>query len=274
MSQNIGQQNQAGGDGSSYATPITQGVIKRIRKQQQGTFDDSYFSFENVCLELNNKLQANTSYYVHAIIKMFGSSTQTYNIKLGCSDDPSGSKAEQQIKRIVVVQRQGTTGEKNAEIEFVFTPINDFYDRIIFDLERFPEVDYKTEGGILIGRTPYMAFIEISQINNKIPTEVNNTPLSKIGVQSHPDLLMCINGEEIHMSKSGIFELRDGILKVDFFSVIKAAKIPEDSLSYPVLESQLQKTEEDVDIDNLNLIGVNKIREIDAYTLDYMYETN
>jgi len=36
----------------------------------------------------------------------------------------------------------------------------------------------------------------------------------------------------------------------------------------------LQKTEEDVDIDNLNLIGVNKIREIDAYTLDYMYETN
>jgi hypothetical protein len=30
--------------------------------------------------------------------------------------------------------------------------------------------------------------------------------LQKIGVQSEPGLLMCINGEEIHVGQSGIYE--------------------------------------------------------------------
>ena len=145
---------------------------------------------------------------------------QTFVIKLINFNNTSST--EQFIKQITV---QGGNREEWVNIEFIFNPVVTF-DTILFQLQRTID-DYQ---GVI--RYPKIAYQQLGSINNIINSKIgNNISLLKIGVQSHPGLTMCINGEEIHVSRSGIFELKNGILPISFFSVVNPATEVNQSLS-------------------------------------------
>lgn len=255
MSYQIGQFNQkpAIDTNNKYATLINETMADTIVKEDSSGLE---ISFDNPCLKLvNREFDTNEVYYLHAIIKRL-TSNQVFDIKLAFENGYStSSQPEQQLRKEVVTD---SSANKNVDIELIFKPRNAF-DMIVFELKR-ERVDYGDNP-----RIPLIAFVELSIIKNVNP--VKPTKLSKIGVQSHPDLLMCINGEEMHMPRSGIFELRDGVITYDFFSVVKAATL-NDSAD---LDTQLENGTTNV---TFSTSGYPKTRIIDAYTLDYMYDNS
>lgn len=97
--------------------------------------------------------------------------------------------------------------------EFGFRPILNEFNQLVFRIVR-DGIDYNVQTieneKIELGRK-----IDINQVksslykmNNLIPqmTTVTNT-LSRIGVWSHPGLLMMVNGEEIKITANGYYEL-------------------------------------------------------------------
>jgi len=51
-------------------------------------------------------------------------------------------------------------------------------------------------------------------------TYSNLAYLTKIGIQGPPSMLMCINGEEIRIGKSGIYEINNDIIKITSISFV------------------------------------------------------
>lgn len=72
-------------------------------------------------------------------------------------------------------------------------------------------IEYK---GLHIDETPIEAneetyFVELYQVTNLLGTVIPHSPITHLGVWSHPDLVMSINGEEIRVGPSGYYELND-----------------------------------------------------------------
>ena len=117
---------------------------------------------------------------------------------------------------------------------------------------------------------------ELSVINNiisKLNLAEEGYPLIKIGVQSHPGMLMCINGQPIIVGKSGIYEIRNGIIKVNTFSVVAPAK--ETEVDIEALQERLANMGENPDPEyttSVCLFDKPKEREINSFILDYMYD--
>lgn len=213
----------------------------------------------------------NNNYYFHGKIKRMNSN-QVFTIKLV---NFSSNDLEQYIKKVTV---GGGDPHEWVDIEFVFKPYSTF-DTILFELQRTAE-DYSDEV-----RYPIIIYEEVSLINNMIIRKVGSgIELLKIGVQSVPGLLMCINGEEIRTSRSGIYELRDGVINVNFFSVVAAAQETTTELETTIntvneqwdvanaLPTPTQRAQEKAAIGSKNLLGTTKTREIENFVLDYLYK--
>ena len=98
--------------------------------------------------------------------------------------------------------------------------------------------------------------------------------------------MMCINGEEIHVGRTGTYEVRNGIITVEFFSVVEAAIEDYNGNSPLILPDGTRATIEQYLNYLANLAPVetatttnskcifrnSKLRNIDAFTLDYMYK--
>ena len=155
---------------------------------------------------------------------------------------------------------QGGTGW--VDVELVFTPFVNF-DTILFKLQR-SVVDYDAN----TCRYPTIVYQELSEINNLL-SSFNIKSLYKLGVQSRPGFLMCINGEEIRTGKTGIYELKDGFITINFFSAVAAAKEPSE-LEEALNEQPSTFTKSGC----VCLFDKNKERVIDNFSLDYVYKNN
>ena len=252
MAYNLGQFSQTSGvvpDGT-YMKLIKKGTATR----KQVPSSNPLVVYYDQCITLKNntgasdqpqKFLTNQHYYFHGKIKKQESSQQ-FDIKLVSFDGTDG--VEQYIKTITVAP--GHSGEWQ-DIEFIFTSFVDF-DTILFNLKRTATT---------VNLTPVIAYIELSQIQNAIGDRFgsSNLELFKIGVQSHPYFLMCINGEEIRTYRSGIFEIKNEAITIDFFSVVKAAE-ETTSVTYKTTESDCY-------------FSYAKQRTIDGYIIDYLYES-
>ena len=270
----IGQynHNSASADDATFITPITSGVVKRKEETDSaGIAEESTFSDE--CISGLNLTTGNYYYFRTQVKRM--TSTQVFNIKLINYEVEGVNKIEQFIKQVTV---RGGDREEWVSIELIFHPVVTF-DTILFQLQRTIE-DYRE-----FSRYPKIDYQQLGIINNIIPDKVGTEqPLLKIGVQSRPGLVMCINGEEIHTSRSGIFELRNGIVPANTFSVVNAAQettttiddwktsineqietIENSSMTIPEKEAAY------ANIQSRCFFGTPKKYEIDAFTLDYMY---
>jgi hypothetical protein len=119
--------------------------------------------------------------------------------------------------------------------EIVISP-NNTYNQIKFDLQRELE-DYNTKNADgtygRICKIEIVRFDEIYNVVNYLNSFTNKTSLLQIGVQSAPGLLMCINGEEIRVGRSGIYEILNGY-KISFIGFI----VEPDDKQYFMLDYQ------------------------------------
>ena len=278
----IGQynHNNASSDDASFITPITSGrVARKSNSSDIGVTGGSLSPFEDECITDLNLVNSEYYYFRGQIKRM--TAPQVFVIKLvnyeGSSTDP-----EQFIKQITV---QGGDREEWVSVELIFHPVIEF-DTILFQLQRTIE-DYRE-----FARYPKIDYQQLGSINNIINSKIdNNISLLKIGVQSHPGLTLCVNGEEIHISRTGIYEVKNGVIPVTFFSVTNPAiEVNTDpSVTTTVdgwkkdINRQIEEIENDPTltieqkeamykaINSKCFFDTDKTYKIDAFILDYMY---
>ena len=201
--------------------------------------------------------EAGGHYYFHGLLHNgYGNK---YNIKL-IDDSDSLNKKEQFIKTISTPIDNGF-----VDVEFIFTPVINF-SKLVFDLDRTNVVG----GGF--GHTIHLGVFEISLINNIMGTKLAMTsitsnvlpPILKAGIQSRPGLLLCINGEDIRLPHNGIYEIKNGVILVDFFSVVTPF-VFDDSVINNWKNSPYNKSFYPLDSLNPNR------RKTSGFTIDYLY---
>lgn len=267
-------------DDDTFMTLVRSGTPKRRPSKGDSGISGVESIFYDECIQVENFSDVK-NYYFHGKIKRIDNADQTFYIKLVYYSPASQEDdIEQYIKTITV-----SKGDPDdwVDVEFIFSPFLSF-DCILFELQR-SVADYRDEI-----RYPKIAYEELSIINNIINSKVSDgVKLIKIGVQSHPGLLMCINGEEVRTCRTGIYELKNGIMTVTFFSVVAGVKENTDimeqwtrSVSLQIEEIDARRkageiTAEEAEfekslIENRCFFNSEKqSRSIDSFTLDYMY---
>ena len=245
-------------EGNVFLNYMTDASVINVKsRDQQVSFSGQLkIQFNDVGLQLNsNKFNSSTKYYCHARIKRMNS-VQKYSIRL--ISNTLGENTEQQIKNIEVASG---SEDEYVDVDFIFVPYtNNYFDTIAFVLER------TADDLITGGRNPVIGFMELSTINNWIAQVNAEKGLAKIGVHTYkPFLMMCINGEEVHTPRSGVFELRDGIVITTFFSVVCAAEPDGDQWDNQISTNPTT---------SMSFIGQSKKRYTDSFTLDYIYSIN
>lgn len=261
------QQSQVAPDGT-FMTLIKNGTVKR--KESASDEGGGTTDFYNECIQSGSTFIANNTYYFHGKIKRM-LSNQTFYIKLINYD--SIEENEQYIKTVMV--GKGDPDEW-VDVEFIFTPYSSF-DTIIFEFQRAVE-DYRIEM-----RVPIIIYEELSIVQNTLSTISNGKSLVKIGVQSRPGFLMCINREGIRTCKTGIYELKNGVIVVNFFSVINAADETTNILEEQIAEVNAaweaaeaisdigERIARKLAIGSRCIFNASKERLISGFALDYLY---
>ena len=282
MSYVLGQynKNKNVADDDIFMTLVTSGTVARRSSGGDVEVTGVASLFEDECVRVD-ALSDTNNYYFHGKIKRM-STDQTFLIKLVYYDRGTSEKdIEQYIKTITV--SKGNLNEW-VDVEFIFSPLLAF-DCILFELQR-TVADYRSEI-----RYPHIAYEELSIINNIISSRiVDGARLIKIGVQSHPGLLMCINGEEIRTCRTGVYELKNGVMTVRFFSVVAGIEENDTTMTTWIENVNVQIEEitaqEEAGIitpeqaeaakkaipSNCFFGSSKKPRHIDSFTLDYMYK--
>lgn len=158
----------------------------------------------------NLVLQKNTAYFVRIYFKKIET---PQHITIHLRD--SANTISQKVKNFTVPALDGTAAVSSDNLNdpktwiyfnFIFIPNQQGYTKISFDVVKTAyNVNINLEGNM----------VHLRKIHNLITTKVkpkhNVTSLVKIGVQSRPGTLMCINGEEIRVGKTGFYEINSGV---------------------------------------------------------------
>lgn len=245
--------------------------------------------FKDECL--NGSFNSTESYYLHCKIKK-RNMPQKFYVKL-VNSTVTLESTEQFITEINVPGGESggtstTAGDINGwyDVDFTFTP-KAWADCIWFQLIRTRE-DY-----IECIRYPKIVYEELSVINNFLETDPQglfgnmDTGIIKMGIQSRPHFLMFINKEEIRTDRGGIYELKNGNILINSFSIIGRAKHTNSDLLHNTLASidnalrdfskpDTWKDDEKDEVkwesvQSVSLLNSEKVRQLDAYTMDYMY---
>ena len=244
-------------DVNLFMSALTDGTPIRIKEPtDMGIMGQSINPFENEGVYISTGLRSGNNYYFHGKVKRMLSDTQVFYVYLVNKDEAALGQNQQYIKTITVQSGEGWTN-----IEFTFSPLVDF-DTIVFKLQRNAK-DYIPESC----RYPTIIYQELSQVNNLLD-KLGLMSLYKIGVQSRPGFLMCINGEEIRTGKTGIYELKNGFVLITFFSAMAAAEEPEGIEE--LMNSLPEGTSEQ--ITSTCIFRSDVVRYINNFSLDYVYE--
>lgn len=166
-------------------------------------------SFKDMAIAYN--FIAGRNYYIKIKIKRIGSD-QTITLRLAHKSD-STIDTYQFVDSYTIF----TATEENqyAVIESIVQP-NSAYQQLNLILSR-TSADFQINNqssNNAIGRIITITDYEIYQLSNLIDKKC-----TKIGVQGPPNMLMCINGEEIRIGPSGIYEIKNGYI-VNFIGVV------------------------------------------------------
>ena len=205
---------------------------REIHTSPSGISGDIYF--KDAAFSMTNSFDYQKNYYIKIQIKRTNAN-QNFSISLANLDNEE--KSEQFLKSFYVPAIRGNKDiNKTAIIEIVFNPIINFSD-VVIRLNRTSQ-DYSIEnpdgssGRVFEIVDDGCACYEIINILNSIPSV---TAFDKIGVQGPSGLLMCINGEEIRVTPSGIYETRSGY-KINFMGFVVTD--PNPNVNYFILDYQ------------------------------------
>lgn len=202
----------------SFLTPLKYKMTKVIVKSTISTavtFADNVISLTDMLKPTEQDgIRAKNYYLRYRVYKK--SNPQTIAIKLINTNKQNDNV--QTLKTIVVDAGRET---EYSTYEIVIPP-NNTYNQIKFELQRELEDYNKKNSDGTYGRICKIEVIRLDEIYNVmdyLSTIINKTSLLQIGVQSAPGLLMCINGEEIKVGRSGLYEILNGY-KVSFIGFI------------------------------------------------------
>jgi hypothetical protein len=252
MPYTIGQYNNSSSTNSM--TIITDGVADRIPDYTTGGT-----GFTEERLVYTGTFEAGKTYYFHGQIKRFVDK-QVFNVFL--MDDVDFSET-QFIRNIVV----DGAAEGWYDVEFLFTPLRNF-NSMGFILNRTVQDHYPD--GV---RYPVIIYQELCEVNNLLPSISGGIPLIQLGIKSRPGLITMINGEEIRLGKSGIYEIRDEVLKVFSFSVVGVGNL---SIDVEETKKQIDEAFPDSDLssETLSVCLFDKVvgRDLPDFSVDYIYK--
>lgn len=238
MSYQIGQFRRTQMD--TYYEDFKSSGTKDYRSTERQFGDTDQYVFKNVCFNIpNNALTSQNYYYLKFRVKQREKSVQRFYLKLCTIPDAAQLQTDQQqiIDEFIVPM-----GIDYTYFQVIMAP-NTTYDQILWQLQR-TRSDYIQDpddpSGESFGRIMDVQVEILATIKNVIGASgsgIQKTKsLAKIGVQGPPSLLMCINGEQIRVGKSGIYEINNGIV-ISFIGFIpKESTISSDGLEYFIMD--------------------------------------
>ena len=225
---------------NDYLTQITPFSSKKILTTSSNTVGS--MKFNDFILFINEGFNYQKSYYISFYIPR-SSLEQTFTISLGNVDDEDQISTEQYLKTFYIPAYQNNYQGNNENInkriffEIVFNS-NINFNSIIIKLNRtFEDYQLLQEDGT-IGRIFSIENPQCYEIKNIISNLTGVTQIEKLGVQAKPGLLMCINGEEIRVGPSGIYEIKNGY-KVTFIGFV--IKDTSATNNYFILDYQYER---------------------------------
>lgn len=233
MSYNIGQFRRTQRPAEDYMINYVKDVDYILNSSYPTTIDT--YTFDDFAIQMtNSELDALHSFYLKYNVKtpVFGNTSLEQTITIKLKND--NSETVQTVK----------TNVNKGSGTVLITPIGTFK-YIVFELERVT-TDY-TETNPSTGHHGRQMNIEITSfglVRNILTDFINlQQPLTKIGVQGPKGLVMCINGEEIRVGNSGIYEIDNG-MKINYFGVILAKDYTsmgmDDKWQYFILDYQYE----------------------------------
>ena len=235
MAYNIGQFRRTSNINDYYEDISNDFVIQYFQERLSELtstvfFENAYYDFSNT----GNKLNKQNYYYLNFSVKKMNS-IQNFYLKLKNltqSEDDFSDNNEQIIAEFTVPQ--STIEDDWTNFEIIIAP-NKTYGQLYWDLRRTISNDYlstsdmQVEGAI--GRKMTIVINQFAIIKN-IVKDINK--IVKIGVQGPPSLLMCINGEQIRIGKTGIFEINEDNVSISFVGFIP--KVKNNILEYFIMD--------------------------------------
>lgn len=253
----LNQYDYDGQSEKSWVNPITNASLVLLK----GSGELENVS-KRVAIRYDSNFTQNHTYYCMCYIYN-DSNIKEIKIKLKSSE----SENEQYITTININPRASKL------IDFVFTPQDTIFDHIVFDV-----VFSSASGNVNYSFIPQITALELSEVLNLQSIDVLNAgPYRKIGVQSTPNVRMIINNEEIKIGRTGIYELKNPDVKIEFFGMVeKAQKWGEDDIDIIINKIKDNKNpyQNGIEIDETYnyLSQVNAERVFSSFTLDYIYE--
>lgn len=214
---------------TSYSTNLNYSLDLLVNENSIIDFYDPYIQVTGV-----NIVTSVYSYYLRFEVKQLTNSVQDFVIKLKNSELETDNS--QKIRSFSVKQ-----GTESTVFELIFNP-NGTYNEIIFELER-AVLDFNTiDDQGRAGRIMDIKILDFYIINNIVSdylsvTYSGLTTLKKIGIQGPPGLLFVIDGEEIKVGRTGIYELNiDGITVSYLGFIIKDSSQTPDGKDFFIMD--------------------------------------
>lgn len=227
MSYQIGQLRR--GQIDSYTTKLNYrlGLLRN---------ENSIIDFYDQCMFLTgtNVVSSLFSYYLKFTVRQLPDSPQEFTIKL--QNDDVAIDNVQTVRKFTVKQ-----GVETSTFELIFNP-NSNYNQIVFELKRLASDFslYNDDG--TNGRIMDITISNFEKVNNVISDFLAQkysglSKLKKIGIQGPPGLLFCIDGEEIHVGRNGIYELYNDNINISYLGfVIKDALYTQNGQDYFIMD--------------------------------------
>ena len=251
-------------------TLITDGTAIEIQKANP---DMQGFLFKNQCVIRDSFFKTGTAYYFHGKIWRLPTA-QEFTVKLTNRDRYQDLDFSNQYIRAFTVNNikpeSDILEDRQYDFEFIFVPFVEGYNTIVFELTR-DTIDLSPD----TTRVPIICFEELSEINNKITsliTSENEVEIVKLGIQGRPNSILCLNQEDIRIPRSGIQELKEGSIAIDFISFVSPAKE-----NTSAMQNQMDSVERDPHAQtsvSRCFFGEDKVRPIKAFAVDFIYNVN
>lgn len=184
----------------------------------------------------NANLTAGTPYYVKAKIKQHNSSALTFDVRVQNSD-------KTKVQTATTVTIPNGTGWVDAEA--IFTPYDSSMKQVQFAL-----VSPTSASSVIVFEEFYIIKNMLGKISGGTITE-----WLKLGIQgTDGKQLFCVNREPFYIGGSGIREINNGVIPINFFCPILTRARSSNTANGTVAAT-----------------GVN--RNLSTYIVDYMYES-
>lgn len=210
MTYNIGQLRR--NEITSYVNPV-----KYTKKTIIN--DESIIDFQDICLEMSGDqiVDTTSSYYLKFEVSQRPEAAQDFIIKLKNNDVTIDNV--QEVKTLKVA-----AGTGKISFELIFNP-NSKYNQLIFELQRLALDFYLDNGDGTSGRKMEINILEFSKIINIVDSYLKGkfsglTKLKKIGLQGPPGLMFVLDGEEIRIGRTGVYELYNDNIEISYIGFI------------------------------------------------------